>query len=261
MVSVDVEQDIGRQKAFQGAERLDRMLKIFDKFEAKATLFVTGEALERYPRLVQKWSEKYEIACHGYHHVPLFELSISEREKQLEDFARLYTKILGEKPKGFRAVKQSIDNNQMGLLEGSGFLYDSSVLPRYVPFRKHVGYKGKAPTEPYHPSRDDCRKKGKMKILEIPTSSLVFGIPLSGTWLRVLGSRFYRVLLTLRKPNFIGLVAHAWDAVEYQGSFSRNSGDRFLEYLEKLLSDLRYHGYLFMSGEEVVSNLEENRLN
>lgn len=260
MVSLDVEKDIGESETFYGVERLDRILEVFDEFESKATLFATGEVLERYPRLVQKWSEKHEIACHGYHHVPLFELSFSEREKQLEDFGGLYGKILGQKPKGFRAVKHTIDNTQLGLLEGFGFLYDSSVMPRYVAFRKYVGYKGKAPTEPYHPSCDDCRKKGRMKILEIPTTPLVFGISLYGTWLRVLGPRFYEILLTLKKPKFISLVAHPWDAIKYQGSFSRNSGDRFLEYLERLLGDLRSQGYIFMSGEEVLSNLEENRL-
>jgi len=260
MVSVDVEQDVGGQKTFCGVESLDRILKIFDEFELKATLFTTGEVLENYPALVERWSRKHEIACHGYYHVPLFQLSVSEREKQLEDFGRLYKKILGEKPKGFRAVKHTIDITQLRLLERFGFVYDSSVVPRYVPFRKYLGYKGKAPTEPYHPSYDNCRKRGDMKILEIPTTPLIFGIYLYGTWLRVLGPRFYRVLLTLKKPRFVSLALHPWDAIEYKGSFSRNSGERFLEYLEKLLNDLRAHRYIFISGEELLSSLNENRI-
>lgn len=260
MVSVDVEQDIGTGKPFLGVENLDKILKIFDKFESKVTLFTTGEVLENYSRLVQRWSRKHEIACHGYYHVPLFQLSVSEREKQLEDFGRLYEKILGGKPKGFRAVKHTIDNTQLRLLERFDFVYDASVVPRYVPFRKYVGYKGKAPTEPYHPSYDNCRKRGDMKILEIPTTPLIFGISLYGTWLRVLGPRFYRVLLTLKKPKFISLALHPWDAIEYKGSFSRNSGDRFLEYLEKLLNNLSSHRYIFITGEELLNSLNENRI-
>lgn len=259
MVSIDVEQDIGNHKTFSGVENLDRILRILDEFELKATLFITGEVLESYPDLIERWSRKHEIACHGYYHVPLFQLSFSERGKQLENFTRLYEKVVGEKPKGFRAVKHTIDNTQLELLERFGFVYDSSVVPRYIPFRKYIGYKGKAPTEPYHPSYDNCREKGDMKILEIPTTPLIFGIPLYGTWLRALGPGLYRVLLTLKKPKFISLALHPWDAIEYKGSFSRNSGVRFLQILKELLTDIKSHGYILMNGSKIVSSLNEHK--
>lgn len=252
MVSIDVEQDIGDRKTFRGVGNLDKILGVFSKFELKATLFTTGEVLENYPDLIKRWSRKHEIACHGYYHVPLFQLSISEREKQLEDFGKLYEKVVGEKPKGFRAVQHTIDNAQLRLLERFGFVYDSSVVPRYIPFRKYVGYKGKAPTEPYHPSYDNCRQKGDMKILEIPTTPLIFGIPLYGTWLRVLGPGLYRVLLTLKKPKFISLALHPWDAIDYKGSFSRNSGEVFIEYLKNMLKMLS-QTYTFMPGEKIYT--------
>jgi len=99
-VSVDVEPDVDDQKTFRGVENLDKILEVFNKFELKATLFVTGEVLDNYPGLIERWSIKHEIACHGYYHVPLYKLSIPEREKQLEDFCSLYKRILGEKPAG-----------------------------------------------------------------------------------------------------------------------------------------------------------------
>lgn len=262
MVSVDVEEDIsnGNKKKFLGVENLDKILKIFEPFKIKTTLFITGEILAIYPNSVEEWSKVHEIACHGYYHIPLYELSISEREKQLADSCSQYEKILHTKPKGFRAVKHTIDNTQLRLLERFSFTYDSSIIPKYVPFRKYVGYKGKAPTEPYYPSYDNCRAKGDTKILEIPNTPLIFGIPLNGTWLRFFGPRFYRVLLTIKKPQFISLTMHSWDAIEYEGSFSRNSGGRFLEYLEVLLNDLRSQGYVFTSGEDFVSSLNEMAL-
>jgi hypothetical protein len=126
------------------------------------------------------------------------------------------------------------------------------VVPNYLPFRKYVGYKGKAPKEPYHPCYNNYREKGELGILEIPNSPLIFGIPLVGTWIRVLGPELYGVLLTLKKPEFVSLVLHAWDVVEYKGPFSKNSGGRFVEYLETVLKTLA-RDYRFMPGVEIAS--------
>jgi len=249
MVSVDVEEDLN-QKTFCGVENLDKVIDIFDKFRINATLFTTGLVLEKYPDLIVKWSKKHEIGCHGYYHVPLSELSIYERKKQLEDFCELYESILGAKPKGFRAVQHTIDNLQLELLEKFGFEYDSSVVPRYVPIKKYVGYRGRAPAEPYYPDYSDYKKKGDMKILEFPVTPLIFGIPLYGTWIRVFGLGFYKFLLVLKKPEFINLAMHPWDALKYEGKFSKNSGENFLEYLDNILEMLN-KDYKFKSGEEI----------
>jgi len=170
----------------------------------------------------------------------------------LVDFCTEYHRIFSENPKGFRAVMHTIDNTQLRLLEKYNFAYDSSVIPRYVPFRKYVGYKGKAPSVPYNPSYTNYREKGEHKILEIPNSPLIFGIPLSGTWIRVLTPRLYITLYRLKKPDFISLSMHSWDAAEYKGSFSKNSGDTFLNYLETILRTLSHH-YRFMPMEQILS--------
>ena len=253
MVSIDVEEDLrdDNKETFEGVENLNNILTIFNEYSIKATLFVTGEVLEKYPDLIEKWSKKHEIACHGYYHVPLYKLSISERKKQLENFCELYEKILGKKPNGFRAVQHTIDNSQLKLLEEFGFEYDSSVVPRYIPIKKYVGYKGKAPTEPYYPSYEDYKKKGDMKILEIPVTPLIFGISLYGTWIRVFGPNFYKFLLLLKKPRFINLAMHPWDAMEYEGAFSKNSGKRFLEYLRDVLKCIQNY-YTIHHGSEIV---------
>jgi hypothetical protein len=255
MVSVDVEEDISDTSHFHGVEGLGGTLALFENFGIEATLFVTGEVLEKYPDMVGGWSQRHEIGCHGYRHVPLYELSIPERDKQLRDFCVLYRRILGRDPEGFRAVMHTIDDPQLKLLETHGFIYDSSVIPRYIPFRKYVGYKGKAPTRPYHPSHDSYRQEGKMKILEIPNTPLLFGVSLYGTWLRFFGPGLYRWLLLAKKPGFVSLAAHSWDGLEHEGAFSRNSGDRFYPILERVLVILKNHGYRFSSGRALVSAL------
>lgn len=251
MISVDVEEDLGARKSFYGVENFDRILKIFDRFDISATLFVTGEILENYPKLVKKWSKKHEIASHGYYHVPLSEILVSERKKQLEDFCKLYKKIFGERPKGFRAVQGIIDDVQLELLEKFGFTYDSSVIPKYPFFRKNDGYKGRAPAIPYNPSYSDYRKKGSMKILEIPIAPLLFGFPLSGTWIRVFGPRFYKFLLMLKKPQLVSLTMHSWDCIEFEGAYSKNSGRKFLGFLDEILK-LLIKNYMFANGQELI---------
>jgi len=250
VVSVDVEEDLN-QKTFHGVENLDKVLKVFKQFNIRATLFVTGEVLELYYDKVIKWSKNHEIACHGYYHVPLYKLSISERRDQLRKFNQLYEDILGTKPKGFRAVQLIIDTFQLKLLEDLGFVYDSSVVPQRCLFRKRPSYLGKAPSEPYHPSYDNHLVKGTMKILEIPVSRLLFGIPLQGTWIRLIGVKPYRLLLALKKPNFISLTMHSWDCIRYKGPYSKNSGDNFLVMLKEVLKMLSNY-YNFQSCLDVA---------
>lgn len=259
MVSVDVEEDLrsDNEKTFEGVENLDKILNIFENYNIQSTLFVKGEVMENYPDLVLKWSKKHEISCHGNCHiidrsksyVKRYMLSKQEREKQLKDFCELYGDLFGTKPKGFRAEEFTIDQLQLKLLEKFGFEYDSSVLSNYPFFIKNVGYKGKAPEMPYHPSYSNYREKGDMRILEIPFTTLAFGFPLSGTWIRVLGTKFYKFLLALKKPRFIGLMLHSWDCIEYEYKYSRNSGERFLEYLDDILENLEKRNYSFVRGE------------
>ncbi len=235
-VSIDVEQDnFGNKDTFIGVEKLDDILNIFKKHQAYATLFVTGEVLEKYPNLVKKWSEDFEIGCHNYNHLTLDNLDFSERERQVRDFVALYRDILGKHPEGFRAPKNVIDSSQFLIFKKYEFLYDSSVIPRYPwPVRNYIGYRGRAPLFPYFPDEKNYRKKGRIKILEIPESPISFGIPpfyipVVATWIRKWGTLIFKILFRLRKPKFVSLSMHSWDGVKFAGG--KNSGEKFLKQL------------------------------
>ena len=254
VVSVDVEEDLDGEKSFRGVENLNRILEVFERFDIEATLFVTGEVLEKYQDLVVRWATKHEIACHGYYHTPLYELAMSEREKQLDDFWGLCKRTLGQEPKGFRAVQHTIDDTQLKLLEKRGFLYDSSVISNYVPLMRYVGYKGKAPAEPYSPSCRSYRDKGNMSILEIPVVPLAFGIPLTGSWIRMFGPKFYRMLLLVKKPPLLSFTMHSWDCVELTSRYSRNTGTGFVEMLSDLLGRIET-SYTFVSAYRLLQGI------
>jgi len=266
-LSIDAEKREGQKdQPFEGVDNLDNILNIFRKHNVSATIFVTGEVLEYAPDLVKKWSKDFEIACHNYWHVQLDKINLAERERQVKDFVNLYKGVLGYSPKGFRAPRNVIDNEQFPILERYGFLYDSSVLPRYSwPVRQYEGYRGRAPISPYYPARDIYRKKGDMKILEVPESPMTFlglpllNVPLVATWLRKWGNKVFKLLLISTKPKYLNFNMHSWDGVKFKGKGSKNSGKEFLKQLNEMLEFFKKIGYEFKSGEQIYEEFSKNR--
>ena len=219
-VSVDVE---------DGTERMEEILDIFKKYSISATLFVTGEVLQARSELVQEWSRNHEIASHSFTHRFWSGLGQEERRKELKDFISLYQDIFGQKPKGFRAPSHVIDAQGLALLKESGFLYDSSILPHYPPFKKYRGYQGKKPRQ-IHFIIDG--------LLEIPVAGHFWGVPLAGAWVTKLPGWFYRILFFFYQPRFIALSWHSWDR---------------LKNLERIIKLLKSQGYHFLNGEQICT--------
>ena len=265
-LSIDVEEREA-DSSFEGVEKLDNILNIFKKHNVNATLFVTGEILQKYPGLVKKWSKNYEIGCHSFSHETLDNLEMVERERQIKTFNTLYKKILAKIPKGFRAPRNIIDNEQFPILEAYGFLYDSSVFSRYPwPVQKYDGYKGRAPVFPYYPSKNNYRKPRRggasSKLLEIPETPIhyhglpLLNVPLVATWLRKLGFKVFKLIFSFARPKYISFNMHSWDGVKFFGRSSKNSGERYLKQLDEMLGFLNKIGYEFKSAEQIY---EENK--
>ena len=257
-ISVDVEDDKNHplkplsKRTWVGVENLKNILNLFEKHNMPATLFITGHALERFPKLAKQWSKKYEIACHSFAHNFLNTMSETERQQDLRDYINLYKKNFNKLPRGFRAPSHVIDKEQIKLLQDKGFLYDSSVVPRFPFLMKYRGFKNKAPITPYFPARNNCRKRGNMEILEIPVSGLLLGIPLWGGVLRYIPLSTYKDLFRVKSPSFINLTMHSWDAVSLKGRKSKNSGGKFLKILDKMIIFLKTKNYKFMDGESIA---------
>lgn len=236
--SVDIEQDL-EGNAFRGVENLDKILGIFKKYGISATLFVTGEVLQKYPAQFQELALSYEIACHGFTHRFWNTLGVSERQKELDDFINLYQGIFQKAPKGFRAPSHVIDKRGIELLDEKGFLYDSSIVPHYPPFKKYRGYRSRAPLSPY-------RFEG-MNILEIPVSGQVCGLPLAGAWISSLPTRLYDILFMFHKPNFITLNMHSWDVLK----------PGFAGKLEETIKILKKKNYQFLNSGQCIARYIE----
>lgn len=237
--SIDVEHDVGTEdaKSFRGMESMERLLAVFQKFEIPLTLFVTGDVLKGYGEEVKEWGRDYEIASHSFAHIFFNKLSEQEKKEDSEKFVELYTRIFGRKPLGFRAPSHIIDEVTLGILDDAGFLYDSSVIPHYPPFKKYRGYKGKAPIRPY-----SYKLEHASSIVEIPVSGQMFGIPVAGAWMRKLPVWLYKSLFLFHKPSYITLSMHSWDILD----------DRFMPKLITILEILKNSGYVFKSGEQIA---------
>ena len=247
--SIDVESDFAKKESFQGVENLDKVLKILQKHNIPATLFVTGRVLEKYPDRVKEWAKDYEISCHGFSHQFWSELSFEEREKEIDDFLSLYQKIFNKNPVGFRAPSHLIDEQGLKILEDKGFLYDSSVLPHYPVFKSpYRGYKGRAPLIPYFPDISNCRREGEMKILEIPVSGLLFGVSLVGTWILKLPLFFYELLILIKSPAFLTFNLHSWDSLN----------EKILGKINKILTILKGKNYQFLKGYQIYTKVHES---
>jgi len=96
-----------------------------------------------------------------------------EVEKQkLTNLTSSFVEQFGYAPKCFRAGRFGIGSHSLEILEELGYRVDSSVTP-YLWWRRAKGqgvnFLG-APFSPYHPSSEDFRKHGAMKLLEVPVS-------------------------------------------------------------------------------------------
>jgi polysaccharide deacetylase family protein (PEP-CTERM system associated) len=146
ILSVDVE-DYFQVEAF--ADRIPRskwesypsrveqntmqLLDLFDEHEAKATFFLVGWIVERFPGLVREIVKRgHEPACHSYWHRTVYSLTRDEFREDTHMARDRVEQIGGVRVLGYRAPTWSIIRSSLWALEELGelgFVYDSSIYP------------------------------------------------------------------------------------------------------------------------------------
>jgi polysaccharide deacetylase family protein (PEP-CTERM system associated) len=211
---------IGNKPRTRVINSLAKIIELFDTYNTKATFFIVGETLSRYPKSGEMILEaNHELGYHGWDHKPLWDLNKQEFNLGLRKFQDLLDEW-NYTPLGFRAPSSSLDNRTSWLfpqLIDSGYSYDSSVFPSLTPLYGVYG----APISPYWPSKigvgiptDFLNSCG---ILEFPFLALgpkQLRIPLgTGFYLRSLPLLFYRWALNQREKQRIPAVIsfHSWE--------------------------------------------------
>lgn len=113
-------------------DNVERLFRVLEDTNTKATFFVIGWIAKTYPDLIRKISEKYQIGCHTMNHQLVWQQTSKEFKADVEEGVKLLEDITGKKVECFRAPGFSIRESEgwaFEILSDLGIKYDCSVFP------------------------------------------------------------------------------------------------------------------------------------
>jgi hypothetical protein len=213
--------------------------------ELIAQIRLRGDEIGIHPTMFD-WFGKEEISLSSYKQTDSWDLRRSYYDPRFVinviNSAVKETKIIsGINPVGCRTARFHYAIHLATALEKNGISVDSSVIQKSIKFM----------IEPhaYYASEEDIRRKSiaSNKVLEIPSIGFSqFNINRIFTRIKI------EFLLSLRKPNFLSLYIHNWDAITSNGMKNNN----FLDNLTSFLKFLRNRGACFLSWTEAKEKFD-----
>lgn len=77
------------------------MLKLFAKYDIKATWFIPGHSLETFPEEMAAVRDAgHEIGLHGYSHENPTDMSLEQQRDVLDKTYKMLTDFVGKPPRG-----------------------------------------------------------------------------------------------------------------------------------------------------------------
>ncbi|THW79033.1 glucose 1-dehydrogenase [Aureobasidium pullulans] len=122
---------------------LERLLKLFNKHDIKATFFTPAHTIESFPEQLAKVKDAgHEIGLHGYTHEHISGLSATQQRDVLAKSIDVLTSFTGLKPKGYTAPAWDTSKELIPLLAEFGIIYDHSFMhhdlqPYFAPDGRH----------------------------------------------------------------------------------------------------------------------------
>lgn len=114
-------------------QNTDRILEMFDCLDARATFFVLGWIVERFPQLARRIADAgHEIASHGHQHTRVTEQNAAQFSQDVRKTKSLLEDTVGVPVTGYRAASFSINSTNLwafDALQEVGYSYSSSVYP------------------------------------------------------------------------------------------------------------------------------------
>ncbi len=151
--------DLGTESTFEYGSRVGawRVLRLFDAYNIKATIYACGQAIERNPEIGRAFTEGgHEVAGHGYRWMNHFALSEAEEREQIGKAVRAIEEGSGQRPVGWYTRYAPSPNTRRLLVEEGGFRYDSDSYADELPYWVDVGKK-KHLVIPYQLDANDFR--------------------------------------------------------------------------------------------------------
>jgi polysaccharide deacetylase family protein (PEP-CTERM system associated) len=166
---------------------VDETLSLLDRYEVSATFFTLGWIAEHFSDMVRTISDAgHEIASAGYWGVDRLSATQMEFREDLRQGKEALESATGKQVIGYRSIRRSLTERELwhlDLIAEEGYLYDSSLMPAALPWRRGSASAGYFEHE---------TRRGS--IVELPHSTACFAgfrIPVGGgNFLRQLPSRF-----------------------------------------------------------------------
>lgn len=146
-------------------ENMERIFRILDETNTKATFFIIGWIAKTYPDLVKRIAEKYQIGSHTMNHQLVWQQTPNEFRQDVESSIKLLEDITGKKVELFRAPGFSIRESEswaFEVLAELGITGDCSVFPAKASHGGMPSYKAIGPAFIEH---------NGIRIKEFPISS------------------------------------------------------------------------------------------
>lgn len=198
-------------------EAVGPLLELLAGRDVRATFFVVGELIDRYPALMRRIAAAgHELACHTHTHRPLWEMTPEDLDGELTAFAASLSRhVPGQRPAGFRAPTFSLAPATawaLDVLARHGYRYDSSVFP----LRNPIYGVSRAPTRPYRPAADLIHRDASAPLVEWPMTVWELGplrLPVcGGIYLRLLPlSLILRGLRAAARRGPVVVFLHPWE--------------------------------------------------
>lgn len=115
-------------------ENIDRIFRILEETNTKATFFVIGWIAKTYPEVVKRLAEKYEIGTHTMNHQLVWQQTREEFRADVDSSIKLLQDLTGKPIKYFRAPGFSIRESEawaFEILNDLGIEVDCSVFPAH----------------------------------------------------------------------------------------------------------------------------------
>lgn len=113
-------------------DNVERIFRVLEDTNTKATFFIIGWIAKTYPDLVKKIAEKYQIGCHTMNHKLVWQQTPEEFKADVEEGVKMLEDITDKKVECFRAPGFSIRESEawaFEILAELGIKYDCSVFP------------------------------------------------------------------------------------------------------------------------------------
>ena len=105
-----------------GAEDTDTLIEILGKYKAKATFFVVGEWVDKYPEEVKKlYKAGHDVMNHSNTHKYMTQLDNASMVSEVERCSDKIEKLLGKRPTLFRAPYGDYNSNVVSKLLSMGY--------------------------------------------------------------------------------------------------------------------------------------------